>query len=369
MSMKILLLAAMAACAQARPAVPRSLEHVRYGETRELDAMLTSKELAVDTADAEGQTLLMRAATAGRSQVMRVLLARGANLETTDSLGRTALLHACGALKFAALSTLVELGANTGAKSTDGRDCMAWSLNSPLTPAALQTPALIAEIRAASLRQAGERAAANPVDEPNTERRERAYESSLGGFASISSVGRVADNTGAGPAYDAHLYMRGAGFERLYFGVSVSDRAFLAQFGARVWRSATVGFEGVSYKAYRNGATTSIAADELSSGGGSLMLGWAILTSRFVVHPYVTLGSGRLGQQSSSGASFGPRLGAGVFALFQLFRYPLGGLRAAVSVEARLGYSTYSSTIPGGSNDAFSQRTYQLGINPFEFRF
>jgi len=118
------------ACATARPTGPaavRSTEHVRQGETRELEALLAGKEIDVNAADANGETLLMHAADVGRAAVAEILLAHGAALEQTDRLGKTALLHACTAGRPHTVSMLVNLGANIAATSTDGRDCAAWA--------------------------------------------------------------------------------------------------------------------------------------------------------------------------------------------------------------------------------------------------
>ncbi len=361
--------ALIAACGPRGPAAVRAIEHASYGETRELDQLLRDQQVTIDQTDGERVTLLMHAAAGGRSQAIRVLVARGAALEQTDAQGRTALLHACFADKPGAVMTLIELGANLAATASDGRACRAG--NAPQNVVAvLATAPLDPAIRAAVLRQAGEQAGAAPVDEPGGAIRVAADDELT--YGAIISIGHGSDNARSGFLPSGYYYgpTDEPGFgSRFHLSITLSDISYGMNGGMRVWRGLTAGFTYDAYHAYKDGATGGLAADELTAGGPGLMVGWlAVQNDRVLVHPYVIAGMSRAGQPMSSDTSYGGRYGVGVLGVVRLFQW---SKTFGVSLNARLGYSSFSATpiTTTGVDASYSQRVISVGVSPIEVKF
>jgi len=84
-------------------------------------ALFLDHGLSADISDNNGQTLLMHASHNGSTEVIQLLLSRGANLKTTDKAGMTPLHHAiAGYGRSATVSKLLSSGAQVNSAQSDG---------------------------------------------------------------------------------------------------------------------------------------------------------------------------------------------------------------------------------------------------------
>jgi ankyrin repeat protein len=82
------------------------------GDAEALRRLLDANPRLMEERDAGGSTPLAYAATAGKTNTLRLLLARGAVVDATNRLGLTPLLHAALRSHAAAVAALLEAGAN-----------------------------------------------------------------------------------------------------------------------------------------------------------------------------------------------------------------------------------------------------------------
>jgi uncharacterized protein len=83
----------------------------RQGDLQSVTANLDSG-VGVDASDANGETPLMAASLAGRSDVVAFLIKRGAKIDARNNRGLTALHAACYAGDMSSVELLVQAGAN-----------------------------------------------------------------------------------------------------------------------------------------------------------------------------------------------------------------------------------------------------------------
>lgn len=92
------------------------------GAVRETDdVVMEDADAAIEAKDGDGQTPLMRAASAGLEAVVESVLNRGAYIEATDRDGRTSLSRAAEAGHKNVVRLLLRRGANVEARDGDGR--------------------------------------------------------------------------------------------------------------------------------------------------------------------------------------------------------------------------------------------------------
>ena len=105
----------------------------KQGRTTLVTAVLHAKpdtlSLLLDRLGAQEQTaaekpFLRFAAAGGRTDNIKVLLAKGEDLNTRDQDGRTALMWAAGAGKKEAVKLLLELGADPNARDREGKKAL-----------------------------------------------------------------------------------------------------------------------------------------------------------------------------------------------------------------------------------------------------
>ena len=93
----------------------------RRGDAPAVNALLDANPALIAAADASGRTALHHAALAGRSEILTLLLSRGAELEAIDQRAQTALHLAARHLRLEAVQTLLAAGAAVAARDAEGR--------------------------------------------------------------------------------------------------------------------------------------------------------------------------------------------------------------------------------------------------------
>lgn len=95
--------------------------------------------MGVETVDEDGNilaiepprqiltTVLMSAAAAGRTEIVRLLLERGADIEAQDADGRTALMSAVIMDHASVVQLLLTRGADTAARDCQGHTALGWA--------------------------------------------------------------------------------------------------------------------------------------------------------------------------------------------------------------------------------------------------
>ncbi len=85
---------------------------VRNGHSEIID-LLVGRGANVDGRDGDGRTALTHAAIAGRERMLRALFKNGATIDAVDSFGRTALMEACQLGRADVVRLLLDAGADT----------------------------------------------------------------------------------------------------------------------------------------------------------------------------------------------------------------------------------------------------------------
>jgi serine/threonine protein kinase/ankyrin repeat protein len=92
----------------------------KSGDVEILRRLLDATPRLVDQRDADGSTPLAYASEAGKTNTMRLLLARGAAVDATNLLGRTPLLEAAANGRAGAVAALLEAGADPNHPANQG---------------------------------------------------------------------------------------------------------------------------------------------------------------------------------------------------------------------------------------------------------
>jgi ankyrin repeat protein len=87
----------------------------------EVVLVLLDKGAALDFQSNKGETALMEASHQGQTEVVKILLDRGANMDLQSNLGGTALMKASQEGHIEVVRLLLERGANSKLKSKKGR--------------------------------------------------------------------------------------------------------------------------------------------------------------------------------------------------------------------------------------------------------
>src|SRR5688500_20182950 len=91
--------------------------------------MTTRAELSADDEYSHGHTVLMRAALDGKTERVKELIDRGADINQRDDNGRTALMFAVINLHYQTIKVVLEYGADVNTKSKHiSNDLMATEL-------------------------------------------------------------------------------------------------------------------------------------------------------------------------------------------------------------------------------------------------
>src|ERR1700755_1916245 len=115
----------------------------RGGDANLVNALLNAgaDPNARDNKDKEGSTVLMVAAFAGQTNVVRTLIKHGANMDARTYKGRTALMWAAWRGHEATVQSLVEGGASINAQDNIGASALFYALSgrNPATAQSLLT--------------------------------------------------------------------------------------------------------------------------------------------------------------------------------------------------------------------------------------
>jgi uncharacterized protein len=97
---------------------------VRAGPVESCELLLAAAETLLDAEDNNGRTALMHAAQCGRSDIVQLLLQKGAAVNVTDSQESTPLSVATWYLHVEVAACLIAAGADVNAVNSDGRSAL-----------------------------------------------------------------------------------------------------------------------------------------------------------------------------------------------------------------------------------------------------
>ena len=99
----------------------------------EIVQLLLEKGAYVNAKDNYGETALMLAAANGRTEIVQLLLEKGADVNAKNEYGRTALMYALGNYRTEIIQLLLEKGADVNAKNKYGSTALMFAASNGRT--------------------------------------------------------------------------------------------------------------------------------------------------------------------------------------------------------------------------------------------
>jgi ankyrin repeat protein len=100
---------------------------VKRGETSTIKDILKRNSRLINAKDNDGLTPLHYAVTAGRKELVSLLLARGADVNARDNRGATPLHLAVDRVQREIAHYLISRGADINARTNNGKTALAWA--------------------------------------------------------------------------------------------------------------------------------------------------------------------------------------------------------------------------------------------------
>lgn len=100
---------------------------LRQGDAKTIAQKIAEGEIKVDEVDRRGKTPLLKAAEAGKVEIIQILLDASADLGAIDRVGRTPLMYAGQCKNVKAVDVLLEAGADVGKRDNLGNTALSWA--------------------------------------------------------------------------------------------------------------------------------------------------------------------------------------------------------------------------------------------------